>query len=168
MIIIRTIIIIRRRTRRRTINNTICLKLTLCTTHIIELRRASCTVGARIAWAFLAWMPFWCHGWITEVAISGNKLESLLQNLRHARLTEFHKICTINAGSTYEWQCSAKLCLFPRYFSFHLATFLAQPYAYIQDYSQDVTSQDDHTVWLVGWSLTALSAQKGYIVPCRN
>jgi len=22
--------------------------------------------------------------------------------------------------------------------------------------------------WLVGWSLTALSAQKGYIVPCRN
>jgi len=22
--------------------------------------------------------------------------------------------------------------------------------------------------WLVGWSLTALSAQKGYIVRCRN
>jgi len=60
---------------------------------------------------------------------------------------------------------SAKFCLFQRYFSFHLATFLAQPYAYIQDYTQDVTS---HTVWLVGWSLTALSAQKGYIVPCRN
>ena len=39
---------------------------------------------------------------VTEVAISGNKLESLLQNFRHAILTEFHKICTISVGSTYE------------------------------------------------------------------